>query len=53
MPIIPFEGKKPKVHPSAYISPRAVIIGDVEIGEGSSVWENAVIRGDLNSIRIG
>ncbi len=53
MPIIIFEGKKPKIHSSAYISPRAVIIGDVEIGEGSSIWENAVIRGDLNSIRIG
>lgn len=53
MPIIIFREKNPKIHPSAYVSPRAVLIGDVEIGEGSSVWENAVIRGDMNSIRIG
>ena len=53
MPLIPFEGKEPEIHSSAYVSPRAIVIGDVAIGEGSSVWENAVIRGDMTSIRIG
>jgi len=53
LPILEFEGKKPSIHPTAYVSPRATIIGDVEIGEGSSVWENAVLRGDLNRIKIG
>lgn len=53
MPTIPFGGETPKIHPSAYISPRAIVSGEVEIGEGSSVWEHAVIRGDLNHIRIG
>ena len=43
----------PKVHPSAYIDQSAQVIGDVEIGEESSVWMNVVIRGDVNTIRIG
>ncbi|MEM3444717.1 MAG: gamma carbonic anhydrase family protein [Thermoplasmata archaeon] len=43
----------PKIHPSCYVDETAVIIGDVEIGEESSVWPNAVIRGDLLPIRIG
>ncbi len=45
--------KKPKIHPSAYIAPTAVIIGDVEIGEGASIWDGAVIRGDVAFIKIG
>jgi carbonic anhydrase/acetyltransferase-like protein (isoleucine patch superfamily) len=51
--IIPYKGKHPKIHPSAFIAPNAVIIGDVEIGENSSIWFNCVIRGDVNHIRIG
>lgn len=43
----------PKIHPSVFIAPGAHIIGDVEIGEGCSVWFNTVVRGDVNSIRIG
>ena len=43
----------PRVHPSAYIDDSAQVIGDVEIGEESSVWMGAVIRGDVNHIRIG
>lgn len=43
----------PKVDPSAYIDQSAQVIGDVEIGQESSVWMNVVIRGDVNSIRIG
>ena len=49
----PFRSILPKVHPSAYIDDSAQVIGDVEIGEESSVWMNVVIRGDVNTIRIG
>ncbi|MEO5931474.1 MAG: gamma carbonic anhydrase family protein [Candidatus Kapaibacterium sp.] len=51
--IIPFEGKMPRIHPDVFIAPGARIIGDVEIGEASSVWFNVVIRGDVHYIRIG
>ena len=44
---------KPKIHPSAYIAPTAVIIGDVKIEEGVSVWDGAVLRGDVSFIKIG
>ena len=44
---------KPRVHPSAYIAPTATIIGDVEIGEGVSIWDGAVLRGDVSYIKIG
>ncbi len=53
MPIYEFEGKKPKIHPRAFIAPTACVIGDVAIGEGSSVWPGAVVRGDLNPIVVG
>ncbi len=45
--------KKPVIPSSVFIAPGAYIIGDVELGEECSVWFNAVIRGDVNSIRIG
>ncbi len=51
--ILPFRGKTPKIAADAFIAPGAVIIGDVEIGSQSSVWFGVVIRGDINSIRIG
>lgn len=44
---------KPKIHESVFIAEGARIYGDVEIGEGSSVWFNAVIRGDEGKIKIG
>ena len=47
------DGKTPKVDPEAYISPRASLIGNIEIGADSSVWESAVIRADMNFIRVG
>jgi carbonic anhydrase/acetyltransferase-like protein (isoleucine patch superfamily) len=50
---IAYRGKSPKVHPSAFVAPTAVLIGDVEVGEESSVWFGAVIRGDNGPIRIG
>jgi carbonic anhydrase/acetyltransferase-like protein (isoleucine patch superfamily) len=46
-------GKVPRIHPSAYISEAAYVAGDVEIGENSSVWPGAVIRGDFGKITIG
>lgn len=48
-----FEGMKPKIDPTVFIAETAVIIGDVEIGPQSSIWYNVVLRGDVNSIRIG
>jgi len=53
MPIIPFEGRVPKIHPDAFIAPTAVIIGDVTIEEGASVWYGCVLRGDLDPIYVG
>ena len=50
---IEYNGKTPKVHPSAFVAPTAVLIGDVEVGELSSIWFGAVIRGDNGPIRIG
>jgi len=49
----PYKGRLPDVHPSAYIDQSAQVIGDVQIGEESSVWMNAVVRGDVHRIRIG
>jgi len=49
----PYRGVMPKIALSAYIDLSAQIIGDVVIGERSSVWLNVSIRGDVNSIRIG
>jgi len=46
-------GKTPKIAGSAFISEAAYIVGDVEIGENSSVWPGAVIRGDFGKIKIG
>jgi carbonic anhydrase/acetyltransferase-like protein (isoleucine patch superfamily) len=43
----------PRIHPDAYVDESAQVIGDVEIGEGSSVWPLALVRGDQNHVRIG
>ena len=51
--ILPWRGVSPTIAPDAFIAPGAVIVGDVVIGAGVSVWFNCVIRGDVNSIRIG
>ena len=48
-----YKGRLPVVHQTAYVDESAQVIGDVEIGEASSVWMNAVIRGDVHRIRIG
>lgn len=51
--IIPYKGIVPHTHSSVYIGEGAKIIGDVSIGQDSTVWFNAVLRGDLAPIRIG
>jgi len=51
--ILPFRGKSPEISKDAFIAHNAIIIGDVEIGPGSGIWYNCVLRGDLNEIRIG
>jgi hypothetical protein len=48
-----YHGKQPLVPDNSYIDLSAQVIGDVELGEHSSVWMNAVLRGDVNSIRVG
>ena len=48
-----FNGKTPNIASSAFVSEAAYIVGDVEIGENSSVWPGAVIRADHGTIRIG
>ena len=49
----PYRGQMPRVHPTAFIDDSAQVIGDVEIGEDSSVWMCVVMRGDVNRIRVG
>ncbi|MCB8876721.1 gamma carbonic anhydrase family protein [Acidisoma silvae] len=51
--ILSFEGKAPRIDPTAWVAPTAAVIGDVTIGAGSSVWYHCVLRGDTNFIRIG
>ena len=51
--ILAYDGKSPLVAKTAWIAPGAVVSGDVVIGEGSSVWFQSVVRGDVNIVRIG
>lgn len=51
--ILPYRGIYPTIDETAFIAPGAVVIGDVHIGAGSSVWYGCVIRGDVRHIRIG
>jgi carbonic anhydrase/acetyltransferase-like protein (isoleucine patch superfamily) len=54
MPVIyPVNGKSPQMGERCFIAPNATIVGDVIMGQDCSVWFNAVIRGDVNSIRMG
>jgi carbonic anhydrase/acetyltransferase-like protein (isoleucine patch superfamily) len=48
-----WQGKRPIVPATCYVDPSAQILGDVTLGEHASVWMNAVVRGDVNAIRIG
>ena len=51
--ILPYKGMKPKINESVFLASGCKVIGDVEIGENSSVWYNSVLRGDVNYIKIG
>jgi len=51
--ILSLAGRSPRIPPSAFVAPSADIIGDVEIGENSSVWFQSVLRGDIEPIRVG
>lgn len=51
--IMEFQGSHPKVASTAFIAESALVIGNVEIGEGANIWFHSVVRGDLNYIRIG
>jgi len=51
--ILPHHGVLPKVDQALYIAPNATIVGDVEAGSGTSFWFGSVVRGDVNSVRIG
>lgn len=53
MPEFELDGRRPRVHPDAFIAPTAILIGSVEVGEGASVWFGVVLRGDESSISIG
>ena len=53
MGIRSFQGVSPRLHSSVFVADGAQLIGDVEIGEDSSVWYNTVLRGDVNAIRVG
>lgn len=53
MTIRSFEDKTPQIDPSVYVDEKALVVGDVTIGKDASVWPMAVLRGDVNSIRIG
>ncbi len=51
--ILPVKGIYPTMGSNCFLAPNATVVGDVEMGNDCSVWFNAVIRGDVNSIRIG
>ncbi len=53
MSIERYKNSAPAIHPAAYVHPQASVIGDVTLGADSSVWPMAVLRGDVNHIRIG
>lgn len=53
MPVFSYRGKSPKIHEDALVSPLAIVIGHVEISEGTAVFPGAVIRGDVAKITVG
>jgi carbonic anhydrase/acetyltransferase-like protein (isoleucine patch superfamily) len=53
MPVLPYKGISPTIEENVFIAPGAMIIGDVTIQEGASIWYNAVVRGDVAPIVIG
>lgn len=51
--LLPYKGRRPTLAAQVFVAPGAQVIGDVAVGQGSSIWFNAVIRGDEASVRIG
>ena len=51
--ILPVRGLHPQIPESTFLAPNCTVVGDVSMGEGCSIWFNAVVRGDVNFIRIG
>jgi len=51
--VLPYRGRSPRIDPTAWIAPGAVVTGDVVIGAESSVWFGSVLRGDVHAIRVG
>ncbi len=51
--VFPYEGILPDLHPTVFLAPGSKVIGDVEMKEGSSLWFNTVVRGDVHYIKIG
>lgn len=49
----PVLGFTPRIAPSAFVAPTAVVLGDVQLGEESSIWYGAVVRGDAGPVRVG
>jgi carbonic anhydrase/acetyltransferase-like protein (isoleucine patch superfamily) len=53
MPLLPYNGVWPRIACDAFVAPTAVVVGDVTVGAGASIWFGAVVRGDVHAIRIG
>lgn len=53
MGLIVHHGVRPAVHPTAWVAEGAWLIGEVEVGAEASIWFNAVLRGDINAVRVG
>src|SRR5215217_6340435 len=51
--VLPFDGVMPRIAADVFLAPGSVVVGDVEIGPGASVWYNAVLRGDAAPVRVG
>jgi len=51
--VLPFDGVSPRVAPDVFLAPGSVVVGDVEIGERSSLWYNVVVRADVGLVKIG
>jgi carbonic anhydrase/acetyltransferase-like protein (isoleucine patch superfamily) len=51
--IAPFQGRSPAIPASAFVAPTAIVVGDVVLGDASSVWYGSVVRGDVGPIRVG
>jgi carbonic anhydrase/acetyltransferase-like protein (isoleucine patch superfamily) len=49
----PYRGVRPRIDPTAWVAPSAMVVGDVEIGRDSSIWYGTLLRGDVNRIRVG